>query len=527
MVSTAPVTNVQATCSPLAFTVGGSIAGLTGAGLVLANGSDTVRPGAGATSFVFPTPVALGGSYTVTVQTQPAGQTCAVAGTFPATMGSANVGNVVVSCGTTSTFTLVAGQETCPAQPIVDGTGAAASLNPQIKGAALDTAGNYYSFDGGRVRKVTPTGVVTTIAGGPPGNGILVDGTGAAAVFAGSVFSTPQGLVVDHSGNIFVSDLSAIRKVSSGGVVTTIAGAAAWGGVDGTGTAARFYGPTGLAFDSAGNVLVVDGGNSAIRRIDAAGAVTTLTKNGSGFVAGAIGTSAQLYVPSQSSVAVDAAGTMYLGGHDYPIAYAITTSGVLSAFAGSHTSGFADGVGAAATFSGPVDFSFDAAGNLYVTDNLGTAMRKITPAALVTTPVVASNFSNIGPGAPAPAGALVLALCPSDPRARHAEWQLLHHRRLLAAEDRALTHSAVTEGKHALRAATASLRAAPEAALDRPFEEVGHNASPKGALKVGWRSGARIRCIAYIRASSGSSRGVRMAGAAGHTKDAVGVPCLI
>lgn len=408
-VSTAAISNVQITCNPLAFTVGGSISGLTGAGLVLANGSDKVRSVAGATSFVFPTSVALGGTYSVSVETQPAGQTCTVAGTFPATIGSANVGNLAVSCSATSTYTLVAGQETCPGQPIIDGTGAAAILNPQITGAALDSAGNYYSFDGGRVRKVTPAGVVTTIAGGPPGNGTLVDGTGAAAVFGGSVLTTLQGLVVDGSGTIFVGDLNAIRKVSPGGVVTTIAGAAASGGVDGMGTTARFFNPTGLAFDSGGNVLVLDGGNSAIRRIDATGAVTTLTKTGSGFIAGSIGTGNQLYVPSQSSAVVDAAGTMYVGGHDYSIVYAISASGVLSAFAGSQTTGFADGVGAAAKFSGPVDFSFDAAGNLYVTDNLGTAMRKITPAAVVTTPVIASNFSNIGPGAPAPGGALVLA----------------------------------------------------------------------------------------------------------------------
>ena len=407
-VGAAAIVSVQVTCGSLAFTVGGTITGLTGAGLMLANGGDTVRPAAGATSFVFPTPVAFAGSYSISVQTQPAGQTCTVAGTFPATIGSANVTNVLVSCATSSTYTLVAGQENCPAQPIVDGTGAAASLNPQIKGATLDAAGNYYSFDGGRVRKVTTAGVVTTIAGGPPGNGALVDGTGAAAVFGGSIFGTPEGMVVDHSGNIFLSDLNAIRKVTPGGVVTTIAGTAASGRADGPGTAALFANPTGLAFDAAGNLLVVDGGNLAIRRIDATGAVTTLAKNGAGFVAGAIGTPSQLVIDTQSSVAMDAAGTMYVGGHALPIVYAITASGVVTAFAGSQTSGFADGIGAAAKFSGPVDLSFDAAGNLYVTDNVGTAMRKITPVAVVTTPVVASIFPNIGPGAPVPAGALVL-----------------------------------------------------------------------------------------------------------------------
>lgn len=412
-VATTAVNTVQVTCSPLAFTVGGGIAGLTGTGLVLANGNDTVRPAAGATSFVFPVAIASGGTYSVAVQTQPAGQTCTVGGTFPATIGSANVTNVAVSCATTSTYTLVAGQETCTGQPIVDGTGAAASLNPQVKGAALDSAGNYYSFDGGRVRKVTPAGVVTTIAGGPPGNGTIVDGTGAAAVFNGSPSDSPEGLVVDASGNIFVADLNAIRKVTPSGVVTTIAGAAVPGGVDGIGTAARFNGPAGLALDAGGNLLVLDGVNSAIRRIDAAGTVTTLSRTGAGFLGGILGTNSQLFVSSQSGMVVDAAGTMYIAGPNFPLVSKVSPSGTVSTFAGSQTSGFVDGVGTAARFVGmPASsafLSFDSSGNLYVTDNSSTAMRKITPAGVVTTPVVASNFSNIGPGVPVPAGALVLA----------------------------------------------------------------------------------------------------------------------
>ena len=412
-VGAAAVTSVQVTCGPLAFTVGGTITGLTGAGLVLANGGDTVRPAAGATSFVFPTPVAFAGSYSISVQTQPAGQTCTVAGTFPATMGSANVTNVLVSCTTTSTYTLVAGQEACPVQPIVDGTGAAASLNPQVKGAALDSAGNYYSFDGGRVRKVTPAGVVTTIAGGPPGNGTIVDGTGPAAVFGGSPYDTPEGLVVDASGNIILSDLNAIRKVTPSGVVTTIAGNAVSGNVDGNGTAARFSNPSGLAFDPAGNLLVLDGGNGAIRRIDALGIVTTLSRSGAGFVGGIIGTGSQLFVPSQGGLVADAAGTMYIAGPNYPLVSKVSPSGTVSTFAGSQTSGFVDGVGTAARFVGMAHnsafLSFDSSGNLYVTDNLATAIRKITPGAVVSTPIVANNTLVYPPGTTLPPGALVVA----------------------------------------------------------------------------------------------------------------------
>jgi hypothetical protein len=407
-VGTAAVNNVQVTCNPLAFTVGGGITGLTGAGLVLANGTDTVGPAAGATSFVFPTSVAMGGTYGVSVQAQPAGQTCTVAGTFPATMGAANVTNVAVACSTTSAYTLVAGQETCPAQTIVDGTGAAASLNPQPTGAAVDGAGNYYTFDGGRLRKVTPGGVVTTRAGGAPGNGpgSEQDGTGSAAVFGGTR-NALAGVAVDTSGNVFVGDWHAIRKVTPAGVVTTFAGATSTGFADGTGTAARFNSVSGLAFDGAGNLVVADSGNFAVRRISPAGVVTTLAQGGAGFVAGAASNGTALGVFSDGGgIVVNAAGNMLVASTSPVSIQSITPSGVASTLAGS-TQGFADGVGSAAQFYALSDLSLDTSGNLYAIDSFW-AIRRVTPAANVTTPVVAYAFTSYVPGSPpVPAGALV------------------------------------------------------------------------------------------------------------------------
>lgn len=406
----AAVNNVQVTCAAAAYTVGGSIAGLTGAGLVLANGSDTVSRPAGATSFVFATPVAFGGSYSVAVQTQPAGQTCSVAGSFPATMGSGNVTNVAVSCTTTSTYTLVAGQQTCPAQTIVDGTGAAASLNPQPTGTAVDSAGNYYAFDGGRLRKVTPGGVVTTMAGGAPGagNGSQVNGTGSAAVFGGdNANSGLIGVTVDGSGNVFVIDWHMVRKVTPAGVVTTIAGSTTAGFLDGTGAAARFNHPHGIAFDSSGNLVVLDSSNFAIRRISAAGVVTTLAQ-GLGFVAGAATNGTALSVIGFNGIVVNAMGNMFVATSSPNGIQSVSPTGVLSDFAGS-SQGFADGTGAAAKFYATEDLSFDAAGNLYVVDS-AWAIRKITPAAVVTTPVVQNGFTNAVPGSPpVPAGALVVS----------------------------------------------------------------------------------------------------------------------
>ncbi|MEZ4364380.1 MAG: hypothetical protein R3B48_29665 [Kofleriaceae bacterium] len=155
-----------------------------------------------------------------------------------------------------------------------DGTGAAARFAFPW-GVAVDSAGTVYVADSGNstIRKVTAAGVVTTLAGTA---GMLgsADGTGAEARF-----QIPLGVAVDSAGNVYVADQSnsTIRKVTAAGVVTTLAGTAGMrGSADGTGAAARFAFPLGVAVDSAGNVYVADRGNSTIRKVTAAGVVTTL-----------------------------------------------------------------------------------------------------------------------------------------------------------------------------------------------------------------------------------------------------------
>src|ERR1035437_6967265 len=142
-------------------------------------------------------------------------------------------------------------------------------------GAAVDSAGNVYVADYGNstIRKVTPGGMVTTLAGlaTSPGS---ADGTGSAARFYG-----PMGVAVDSAGNVYVVDTSnsTIRKLTPGGVVTTLAGLAGnRGSADGTGSDARFYCPWGVAVDSAGNVYVADSLNHTIRQATPSGVVTTL-----------------------------------------------------------------------------------------------------------------------------------------------------------------------------------------------------------------------------------------------------------
>ena len=191
-------------------------------------------------------------------------------------------------------FVLLAGGWAAHAQPLVvsrlagsaygigfeDGTGTAARFTSPL-GAAVDASGNLYVGDASNhtIRKVTPSGVVTTLAGraGAPGS---ADGPGSLARF-----NYPSGVAVDGSGNVFVVDGGnyTIRKVTAAGVVTTLAGLAGQlGSADGTGSAARFsftwlfHELAGVAVDGSGNLYVGDAYNRTIRKVTAVGVVTTL-----------------------------------------------------------------------------------------------------------------------------------------------------------------------------------------------------------------------------------------------------------
>ncbi|HEX7681630.1 MAG TPA: NHL repeat-containing protein [Thermoanaerobaculia bacterium] len=194
-----------------------------------------------------------------------------------------------------------------------DGVGSAARFG-YIYDVAVDGGGNIYVVDGGgnqTIRKITPAGVVTTLAGTPGSSG-SADGTGSAARF-----NWPQGVAVDNGGNVYVADSqnSTIRKITPGGVVTTLAGlAGASGRDDGTGSAARFDYPAGIAVDGNGNAYVADGHANTIRKITPAGVVTTI--GGTPGLFGSdegTGDSAQFYFPSRLAVGIS--GNIYVGSN--------------------------------------------------------------------------------------------------------------------------------------------------------------------------------------------------------------------
>jgi len=277
----------------------------------------------------------------------------------------------------------------------VDGTGAAARFYG-ASGVAVDSAGNVYVADRNNhtIRKVTPTGVVTTLAGGPYGS---ADGTGTAAQF-----TYPSGVAVDSAGNIYVADSAnhTIRKVTAAGVVTTLAGAAGMpGSADGTGAAARFNVPSGVAVDSAGNVYVADSFNHTIRKFTATGVVTT-SAGTAGMVGStdAAGAAARFNVPS--GVAVDSAANVYVADRDNQTIRKVTATGAVTTLAGTpDMRGSANGTGAAARFNSPTGVAVDSAGNVYVADLFNHTIRKVTAAGTTTTIAGMSEMQGIVLGA--------------------------------------------------------------------------------------------------------------------------------
>ena len=213
-------------------------------------------------------------------------------------------------------------------------------------------------------------GVVTTLAGS--GTAGFADATGSAAQFR-----SPFGVAVDSSGTVYVGDNGnhRIRKITPAGVVTTLAGSGVAGFADGTGTVAQFDYPAAVSVDSLGTVYVADRRNNRIRKITPAGVVTTLAGSGTyGFTDGT-GSAAQFYHPA--SVAVDSSDTVYVADLSNQRIRKITPAGVVTTLAGSGVAGFADGTGGAAQFNYPFSMAVDSSGTVYVSDNNNQRIRKI------------------------------------------------------------------------------------------------------------------------------------------------------
>jgi hypothetical protein len=256
----------------------------------------------------------------------------------------------------------------------------AAELNGPA-GICFDANGNLYIADIGnnRIRKVTKSGIISTVAG----NGIYgYSGDGGAATAA--EFSDPTGVAADKRGNIFITDVfnNRIRKIDTSGIITTVAGSAVRGfaGDGDAATAAELYYPTGIAIDNSGNIYFADGDNNRVRKVDTVGIITTIAGNGvAGYSGdGSLGTGAELYDPD--GVAIDKTGNIFIAdGVNYRIRK-LDLRGIISTVAGNGTGGFGSNSNSATTVACalPTCISSDTAGNIYIPDEFSNEVQKLT-----------------------------------------------------------------------------------------------------------------------------------------------------
>jgi sugar lactone lactonase YvrE len=296
---------------------------------------------------------------------------CGKSGSSPSpdTNNNTNNGNGGGSNVTTDAVSTFAGGSGIPYK---DGTGPIAGFTAPLFGA-FDASGNLYVTDGNAIRKITPAGVVTTFAG----NGAFgyVDATGTDARFF-----NPTGIALDKAGNVYVADSRnyRIRKITPAGVVTTLAGGGI-GSDDGTGIAASFGAMGCLTIDASGNLYVTD--KFAIRKITQAGVVTTIIGYGGISDVNNVGLTDRL--AGVNGIVANADGSFYVT--DRSRIRKISATGVISTIAGSADFSLKDGTGVNASFCAPIGITVSASGDIYIADMYNYTIRKITTAGVVTT----------------------------------------------------------------------------------------------------------------------------------------------
>ena len=305
-----------------------------------------------------------------------------------------------------------------------DGGPATEAILDSPTGVTVDGAGNLYIADleNHRIRKVDAAGTITTVAGtGESGYG----GDGGPATEAR--LDEPSGITVDGAGNLYIADTwnHRIRKVDAAGTITTVAGTGetgfggdggpvtgwyGFGGDGGPATEAILPYPYGVTVDEAGNLYIADGVNHRIRKVDAAGTITTVAGTGeSGWWAGGFGgdggpaTEARLDTPT--GVTVDGAGNLYIAGFQNHRIRKVDAAGTITTVAGTGEGGFGGDGGPAteARLTWPCRVTVDGAGNLYIADLGNHRIRKVDAAGTITT--VAGT--GIGDGWPATEAQLI------------------------------------------------------------------------------------------------------------------------
>jgi trimeric autotransporter adhesin len=245
---------------------------------------------------------------------------------------------------------------------------------------AIDGSGNLYIADEAnyRVRKVNPAGTITTVAG----NGVYgYSGDNGPATSAS--MSEPAGLAVDAGGNLYIADIynHVVRKVDTSGTITTIAGNGTEGhsGDGGPATSASFESPVGLAVDASGNLFISDEGYPVVRKVTTGGIIWTVAGNGKYGYSGDNGPATSATLSTPIGVAVDALGNLFIADAGNSDVREVA-GGVITTVAGNGTFGFSGDGGAptSAALSSPHAVTLDAAGNLYIADQGNERIREVT-----------------------------------------------------------------------------------------------------------------------------------------------------
>ncbi|HYW48717.1 MAG TPA: hypothetical protein VE959_37985 [Bryobacteraceae bacterium] len=256
---------------------------------------------------------------------------------------------------------------------------------------AVDSSGNVYIADTAnqRIRKVTTDGLINTIAG--TGAAGYSGDTGPAT---SAILLAPASVTVDSSGNVYFADTgnTRIRKIDTSANISTVVGTGVPGftGDGGPAINAKMSLPTGVAVDSSGNLYIADSQNLRIRKV-ASGTISTLAGNGVSSFSGDNGPATQAQMNSPEGVAVDSSGNIYIADTNNHEVRRVTRDGTIARFAGNGTAGFGGDGGAAASaqLNAPEGLAIDSAGNLYIADTQNARVRMVTAGGAIST--VAGN----------------------------------------------------------------------------------------------------------------------------------------
>ncbi len=298
-----------------------------------------------------------------------------------------------LACAQTYTISLIAGTPLTPGFT-GDGEQAASAEISSPSGLWVDANHNLYIVDKGnnRIRMVSPSGVITSVAGS--GTGQVYAGDGGKATSA-SLYS-PNGIAFDTAGNMYIADTlnNVVRKVNTSGIISTVAGNnySAYSGDEGPATSASLSEPTSLAFDAGGNLYIADSNNSCIRKVTTDQVIHTVAGLCSyALFVGDGGPATQAKLNKPYSVVVDAQGSIYISDTGNDRVRKVTPDGIINTIAGDGTPGFNDGPALQAEFSSPQGIALDASGSLYIADKTNCRIRKLLPSGNVVT--VAGNGS--------------------------------------------------------------------------------------------------------------------------------------